>query len=540
MSQANQNTNETAPQADATSDDGRWSLRSAVPTGLVIFVLAGVAVWGHSTGWTLPKFSALIGRETAAEEDWCDEHNVAEAECIECNSDLVPYGTNYGWCNVHGVAQCPLEHPDVAQLMKAPTVSAVDLARSALALAARARAENNSVCRTHERRVQFASIAAMEKAGVDIAIVHRRRVVEAITANGEVIYDETRTGRLASRVPGTMWRVEKQVGDVVREADVLALVDSADVGQAKAEFLQAIAQLRLANVNVEKLRPLAEGAVSGRQLREADAALQSAQIRLMSAQQALVNLGLPVEANEFAGLETEQIAERIRFLGLPSDLVSRLASSAATSNLFPLRSPLDGVVVARDAVAGEVVGTEATLFSVADVGRMWLMLDVRQEDAHYLKLGQKVMFRPSDLPQGTEIDGSLAWISTAADDQTRTVKVRVDLPNQDGRLRANTFGMGRIVLREEPEAVVVPTEAIHSDGCCSVIFVRDKNFLADESPKFFHVRKVRVGVKEDGTTEVIAGVLPGEVIAAKNSAVLLAQLLKSNLGAGCGCATGHH
>jgi cobalt-zinc-cadmium efflux system membrane fusion protein len=171
---------------------------------------------------------------------------------------------------------------------------------------------------------------------------------------------------------------------------------------------------------------------------------------------------------------------------------------------------------------------------------MWLMLDVRQEDAHYLKLGQKVMFRPSDLPQGTEIDGSLAWISTAADDQTRTVKVRVDLPNQDGRLRANTFGMGRIVLREEPEAVVVPTEAIHSDGCCSVIFVRDKNFLADESPKFFHVRKVRVGVKEDGTTEVIAGVLPGEVIAAKNSAVLLAQLLKSNLGAGCGCATGHH
>jgi cobalt-zinc-cadmium efflux system membrane fusion protein len=502
--------------------------------------LASLAAWGHNTGWTLPKFSALIGQEAAVAEDWCEEHNVSEAECIECNPDLVPHGTAFGWCNVHGVAQCPLEHPDVAQLVKTPTVSPADLARSALALTVRARAENNSVCRTHERRVQFASIAAMEKAGVDIAIVNRRRVVEAIMANGELIYDETRTGRLASRVAGTILRVEKQVGDVVREGDVLALVDSAEVGQAKAEFLQAIAQLRLANVNVEKLRPLAEGAVSGRQLREADAALQSAQIRLLSAQQALVNLGLPVEANDFANLETDQIAERIRFLGLPFDLVSRLAGSAATSNLFPLRSPLDGVVVARDAVAGEVVGTEATLFGVADVGRMWLMLDVRQVEAHYLKLGQKVLFRPSDLPQGTGIDGSLAWISTAADDQTRTVKVRVDLPNHDGRLRANTFGMGRIVLREEPEAVVVPTEAVHSDGCCSVIFVRDKNFLADDSPKFFHVRKVRVGVKENGTTEVIAGVLPGEVIAAKNSAVLLAQLLKSNLGAGCGCATGHH
>ena len=59
------------------------------------------------------------------------------------------------------------------------------------------------------------------------------------------------------------------------------------------------------------------------------------------------------------------------------------------------------------------------------------------------------------------------------------MKVRVDLPNADGRLRANTFGTGRIVLREEPQAIVVPSEAVHWDGCCNVVFVRDKNFLQD-------------------------------------------------------------
>ena len=132
----------------------------------------------------------------------------------------------------------------------------------------------------------------------------------------------------------------------------------------------------------------------------------------------------------------------------------------------------------------------------------------------------------------------MSWISTDADDVTRTVKVRVDLPNADGRLRANTFGTGRIVLREEPKAIVVPSEAIHWDGTCNVVFVRDKNFFKPDAPKIFHVRSVRPGVKDGDTTEIIAGLLPGEVIASKNSVVLEAQLLKSNLGAGCGCVAG--
>jgi multidrug efflux pump subunit AcrA (membrane-fusion protein) len=336
-----------------------------------------------------------------------------------------------------------------------------------------------------------------------------------------------------------VWRVTKQVGDVVGQGDVLALVDSSQVGQAKGELLQAIAQLRLSATNADRLRPLAGSAVSGTRVREADAAQQQAEIRVMSAQQALANLGLPVNVEEFGPLTTEQIAERIRFLGVPADLVSRFAGETMTSNLFPLRSPIDGVVVAREVIAGEVVDTQANLFNVADVRRMWLTLDVRQEDVNFLALGQRVLFRPSDANQAAEIEGSLAWISTSADDQTRTVKVRVDLPNANGRLRANTFGTGRIVLREEPEAIVVPSEAIHSDGCCSVVFVRDKDFLAIGSYKFFHVRKVRLGVKENGMTEIIAGLLPGEVIASKNSMILAAQLLKSNLGAGCGCATGH-
>jgi cobalt-zinc-cadmium efflux system membrane fusion protein len=509
----------------------------------VFAALAGVALWGHSTDWTLPKFSALFGGSASASgqcepgaEGWCKEHNVPESECIECNTNLIPAQHDYGWCPEHGISQCPLHHPDVAQLKTIPSVTDDDLQRASRALAILPRAENNSHCKKYQKRIQFASQEAVDKAGIDIAVVDQAPMVEAIAANGEIVYDETHTARMASRVAGTVWRVEKHPGDPVRKGDVLALVDSADVGRAKEELLQQLAQVRLKQGNVDRLQPLAiSGAIAGQQMREAQATLQESQIKLLGAQQTLMNLGLPVRIEDFAQQPTDQIARQIQFLGLPASIIASFDGDSVSSNLYLLRSPLDGVVVDCKIVSGETVDPGAMLFCVTDLRKMWLMLDVRQEDSRYLSLQQRVLFRPTDSPEIAQIEGSIAWISTAADDKTRTVKVRVDLPNAEGRLRANVFGTGRIVLREEPRATVVPTEAIHSDGDCNIIFVRDKDYLHEGAPKFFHVREVRLGTRKDDVTEIIAGLLPGEVIAAKNSVVLEAQLLKSNLGEGCAC-----
>jgi cobalt-zinc-cadmium efflux system membrane fusion protein len=332
--------------------------------------------------------------------------------------------------------------------------------------------------------------------------------------------------------------VQKQVGDHVKAGEVLALVDAADVGRLKSEFLQAISQYRLAHDNVERLRPLAGNAIPAREFLEVQTAADAARIQLNRTQQGLVNLGMPIAADEFEKLSADEITQRIRFLGLPPNLVAEFEAQGATSNLLPLRSSIDGVVVERKAVAGEFVDNKNMLFDVADTSRLWLTLDVRQEDAKYVALGQTVLFRASDSIDEPDDKGTVNWVSTAADDATRTVKVRVELPNADGRQRANTFGTGKIVLREEPKAIIVPSEAIHWDGSCSVVFVRDKDFFKPDAPKIFYVRGVRPGVKDGASTEIIAGVLPGEVIASKNSVILEAQLLKGGLGAGCGCCEG--
>ena len=162
-------------------------------------ILAGVAVWGHFSEWTMPKFSALVGNgATASVDDWCPEHGVPESMCIACNPALALQDKDYGWCRVHGVSQCLLEHPDVAELKSIPEIDPADVQRATRALEPRPRVENNSLCKSYQKVVQFASEAALAKAGVDIDVVARGPVEEAVVSNGEVVYDQNTVTHLSS------------------------------------------------------------------------------------------------------------------------------------------------------------------------------------------------------------------------------------------------------------------------------------------------------------------------------------------------------
>jgi multidrug efflux pump subunit AcrA (membrane-fusion protein) len=509
-------------------------LRHAVPTVAVVGALLGLAVWGQSTDWALPKFSTLVGNGEAKVTDWCEEHGVPESKCVECNPDLMPEEPDYGWCAEHGVHNCSLHHPDVAQVKEPPVVTEADLARAARALAIRNRAANNSACKFYQQRIQFASLDAVKQAGVDVELVERAPINERVLGNGEITYDQTRLGNISSRAPGSIWYVAKSVGDHVRAGEILAVVDAQAIGHAKGELIDALVQKTLQQKTVERLRGLGQGVVAGRQVLEAEAANEKAGVSVLRAQQTLANLGLDVDLDALRALSHEEQLASLRLLGLNDVIESAGGTPVTTANLLPIRSPMDGVVVERNVVAGEVVDSAAVLFKIADISRMWLTLNVPLEEAGRLSMEQPVRFRADGSDQ--EVLGKLSWISTATDRQTRMLDVRAELPNADGLLRDETFGAGEIILRDEPEAVVVPNDAIHWEGCCHVVFVRNKHYFdSPDSPKVFHVRSVRLGAKNEKYTEVIAGVLPGEVVATTGSDVLRAQLLKNSLGEGCTC-----
>jgi membrane fusion protein, heavy metal efflux system len=508
-------------------------LRRHIPTLTVMAVLIGLGIYGHRSDWKLPKFSVLTGAASTEREDWCEEHGVPESQCVECHPDLLPRSKDYGWCKEHGVHDCPFCHPEIAQLKQPPNATESDHGRAARALASAPREENNAVCRNYQRRIQFASLDAVKKAGVDVGLVERQPITESVLANGQITYDQTRFASLSSRLPGTVWHVEKNVGDQVRAGEILALVDAAEVGRAKTELMQALAHEQFQQNALKRLESVKD-IVPGGKIQEAQTEGVQARARLLSAGQALANFGLPVNIEHLRGMTDEHLIRHLQSLGLPEKLLRHLDSEETTANLLPIKTPLDGTIVARQVVAGEVVDASRVLFQLADTTRMWLTFSVPLEDAGKLVLGQAVLFRPDGIHR--EVSGKLVWISTAADSRTRMVAVRAELPNPNGSLRNETFGAGRIVLREEQEAIVVPNEAIHWEGCCHVVFVRDKGYFnKKDSPKVFHIRTVRLGAKTEKFTEIIAGVLPGEVVASKGSDVLRAELLKNNLGEGCTC-----
>lgn len=533
---ARQDRNDSSPPPRAASGVLARVMRfilSQVPTLLVLSALAGAAVYGHQSHWKLPKFSALAGAVPAQPDDWCEEHGVPESTCVECNPDLFPKDPDYGWCQEHGVHNCPLHHPDVAQLKDAPVITDTDFERAAWALAVNERDRNNSACGFYQKRIQFASVEAVKQAGVDVELVERQPITEAVTGSGEIVYDQTRFASLSSRVPGTVWRVESNVGARVARDDVLALVDAVEVGQLKSQLVQALAEENLRSKSLSSLNA-ARAAVSGQLILEAEAALVKAQADVLATEQALINLGLPVDAERLRGLSSADQMEKLRFWGIPETIRQQLDPAQTTANLLPVRAPMQGVVIARNVVAGEVIDGADVLFQLADLSRMWLILSVPLEQAHKLSPGQTVRFRPDGSQQETE--GAVDWISTAADEHTRMVQVRAELRNPEGQLRNETFGTGQIILRDEPEAIVVPKEAVHQEGCCQIVFVRNKHYFdSPDSPKLFHVRTVRVGASDEKFTEIIAGVLPGEVVVTTGSDVLRSQLLKNNLGEGCTC-----
>ena len=363
-------------------------------------------------------------------------------------------------------------------------------------------------------------------------MAQEQAIAESIQANGHVAYRSGSVAHLGSRVAGNVLRIERQVGDDVKQGDLLAIVDSVEIGKAKEALVQAIVRARADRISYEKIAQLPEGAIASNRIRSTKAALDVAESSIIAAEQVLANLGLRVDGRGLGEGSPDQVMGKLRLLGLEEHTFESL-QIAPSSNLFPLRASQAGTLVEVDAVSGEAVDSQSRMFVIADTRKMTGILQVPAEESAYLQIGQALEFQLDGARERKH--GTIRWISPEMDPKTRTVQIRTDLDNSDGRLRANAFGTGHILLREEPTAVVVPASSVQWEGDCHVVFVRTRDYFVKDAPKFFEVRKVVPGVKAADGVEIIAGILPGEVVVAKGSDILRSELLKNNLGAGCGC-----
>jgi cobalt-zinc-cadmium efflux system membrane fusion protein len=444
-------------------------VRTRLPTFLTLGILGGLACWGSLNDWKLPGSS---------KEEVGADHSQA---IIQITTDTISSGN-------HG-------------------------------------------SNTTAKRLNFPSAEAVKKAGIRVVAAEDRHMTRYVIANGMIDYEPSLYARLTARAAGTVWRVDKEIGNWVEKGDVLALIDAVEVGQAKADLMQSLTQVKLRQQTAERIQAAAmRGAVSERSAREAEAALREARIKLSSDHQRLLNLGLSVRLEDIAKVPEDGLPRYLRLLGLPKDIHKELDTDTLTANLLPLTAPFAGQVVQRMVAPGEVIekNQPKIMFVLGDTRRLHVDLDVNSEDVSELRFDQEVRFGPEGKDPEKEV-ARLSHISPEVDEKTRRVRVHAEVENRNkenrpGPLRPNTFIVGRILIREEPHATVVPSEALQSlqsDGSEPIVFVKT-------SEKSFVVRPVRPGIRE-GNLVAVSGVQRGEEVVTTGSFALKSELLKERI-----------
>lgn len=245
---------------------------------------------------------------------------------------------------------------------------------------------------------------------------------DLLSVSADVGYDETVHAQIASRVAGTVWQVRHRLGETVKRGDVLAIVDSAEVGDAKLDLLQASVAFQLKSERRDRLKHLTD-ILAGKELIEAEAAYRLAKSARFSAYQRLVNLGFSLSLMEIDGLSEQQLANRLQCLGMPEGD----GFEGASYNLIPLIAPFNGTITRCDLVQGESVETRGEVYELADMGSMSVYLHVHQDDVARLKHGMRVEFQSGD--GRNVVAGPICWIDSNLDPATCTITARVDVSN---------------------------------------------------------------------------------------------------------------
>jgi cobalt-zinc-cadmium efflux system membrane fusion protein len=188
-------------------------------------------------------------------------------------------------------------------------------------------------------------------------------------------------------------------------------------------------------------------------------------------------------------------------------------------------------VVARHAVKGEAVQATTQLFAIADTARMWLWIDVYESDIAKVSPRQPITFTISGTdPEDTghAFLGEVTWVGTEVNDKTRTTRVRAELINPSGRLRANQFGQAVIQVAREHQAVVVPKEAVQRRDNVDLVFLPQ-----DEPGHYRAQRVVTRPTDRSDVVEIVWGVKPGQRVVSRGAFLLKTEIMKGAIGAGC-------
>lgn len=345
--------------------------------------------------------------------------------------------------------------------------------------------------------------AQLEEIGLVIATARRGDIQYTLSFFGEVRLNEDRVVHLVPLVSGIVRSVSASLGENVPEGRELAKIDSPELAELKADYLEKFRNLDLTRFTFERKEYLWQEKIAGEADRlEAQAAFQNAETLLLAAKRRLMALGY-----------SEQ-----QVLNIPE---------AGDDNFgrYTITTPISGTIIAKHITRGEKIDGEE-LFVIADLSEVWVDLHIPAQNLRQVAKGLGVEITSAE---GRREHGELILVGPVINEESRTALGRVTLKNPEAYWKPGQFVTGEILNRTTSTVVVVPSNAVQNIDGENIIFVPEGDG--------FKPVEVTLGKSTRDKTQIIAGLKTGDRYVARGAFSLKA--IKATSGAGSHAGHGH-
>jgi len=346
-----------------------------------------------------------------------------------------------------------------------------------------------------EKLVKMAA-EVQKQSGVAVAPAQKQRLPGMISATGKVEANADRIAHVSPRISGKVVSVRASLGDSVSAGQQLVTLDSVELGEALSRYHQSKTRLALAQSNMDRIKALVDKKIAARKdILQAETDYKIAQTDLHSDE------------------------ERLSLYGVS---LSDLKGDNHRKPLLPVRSPIGGIITEKHAIVGELADPSKSLYTVADLSSVWVLVDIHEKDLAKVRRGQAATVIVGAFPD-QKFRGRITYLADLVDEATRTVKARVEVANPGRKLKPEMFATVELVLAADaPPVLAVPEDAVQELDGRKLIFVA-------ENDTEFAARPVELGRASGGMVEVVSGLKEGERYAAKGAFILKSELKKGEI-----------
>jgi RND family efflux transporter MFP subunit len=332
----------------------------------------------------------------------------------------------------------------------------------------------------------------IERAGIKTVAATKATAATRLHLPGIVQPNAYKNVDVTSLVSGRILQVRAELGQRVMQNEVLATVYSPELADAQTGFISAKANRDAHGLKLTRTQRLyAIGAASREELER-----------------------MTAEASEMdRALETAR--SRLVLLGIPEDRAQRLATPADVVTTFEVKAPLPGIITKRNANIGLNIDPSTPLFTVTDLSTVWVVADLYERDFASVGIGSPVTITAMAYP-GLDLRGRIDYIDPQVQAETRTAKLRAEVPNAGNRLRFGMFVDVSMGVRSTRPVVMVPKEAVQTVGTHTVVYV-------STGPGRFVQREVTLGDTTGNEIAVSSGLEPGDAVVAEGTFFLRAE-----------------